>query len=71
MTQIAGLELRPVKWSDFKGEVDQSMPWAAHIYWRIDYNITDYKKKKVDVRLILSSRSWVRQDKKNSHLLNH
>lgn len=47
------------------------MPWSAHIYWWIEYQITDYKKKKIKVKLHISSRSWVRPEKKSAHLLNH
>jgi hypothetical protein len=41
INQIGEFEARPIKWSDFKGEVDEDMPWSAHIYWWIDYKITD------------------------------
>lgn len=47
------------------------MPWAAHIYWWIDYQFIDLMKKKVSVKLILSPRIWVHPEKKNEHLLNH
>lgn len=71
VAQIAGLKVRHLKWSDFKGQVDESMPWSAHIYWWIEYQITDYKKKKISVKLHINPKSWVRPEKKCDHLLNH
>lgn len=47
------------------------MPWSAHIYWWIDYKIVDEKKKKITAGLHLSNKSWVKCDRKCSHLLNH
>lgn len=47
------------------------MPWSAHIYWHIEYKITDMDKKKVTANLIIGKRSWVREEKKCDHLLNH
>jgi len=36
------------------------MPWSAHIYWNIDYKIVDYDKKKVNAKLYITKKSWVR-----------
>jgi hypothetical protein len=47
------------------------MPWSAHIYWNIDYKITDYDKKKVTAKLYTTKKSWVREERKCDHLLNH
>jgi hypothetical protein len=69
--KIGGFEVKPIKWSDFKGEVEEEMPWSAHIYWWIDYKISDSKLKKLHPTLHLSERSWVREEHKCWHLLNH
>jgi hypothetical protein len=63
--------LRPLTWEDFPGEVDQQMSWSAHIYWTIEYRITDAQKGKLTVDLIISKRSWAREEKKCDHLLGH
>ena len=47
------------------------MPWSAHIYWSIDYRITDPQKGKLAVNLVIAKRSWVREEKKCDHLLGH
>lgn len=47
------------------------MPWSAHIYWWIDYKISDDKKTKLSVGLHIGDKSWVRCDRKCAHLLNH
>ena len=56
---------------DFPGEVDERLPWSAHIFWSIEYRITDYDKRRVEVLLVISKRSWVRAERKCDHLLNH
>ena len=50
-----------VTWDDFKGEVDESMPWKAHIYWNIEYKIIDLEKKKLSAQLYIGKKTWVRQ----------
>jgi hypothetical protein len=52
--------IRPLDWSDFPGQVDERLPWSAHIFWSIEYKITDVEKRKVSVNLLISKRSWVR-----------
>ena len=52
--------LRALTWDDFPGKVDEHLPWSAHIFWSIDYRITDPQKGKLSVNLIISKRSWVR-----------
>ena len=47
------------------------MPWSAHIYWSIEYKITDPLKGKLAVNLIIAKKSWVREEKKCDHLLAH
>lgn len=68
---MAGFKIRPLKWADFKGQVNDMMPWSAHIYWWIEYKVLDYKKKKLHIQLHINPKSWVRHDKKSDHLLNH
>jgi hypothetical protein len=63
--------IRRLTWSDFPGEVDERLPWSAHIFWSIEYRITDYEKRRVEVSLVISKRSWVRNERKCEHLLNH
>lgn len=63
--------LRSLSWEDFPGEVEVRMPWSAHIYWSIDYRITDPQKGKLTVNLVIAKRSWVREEKKCDHLLGH
>ena len=63
--------IRKLTWEDFKGQPDETMSWSAHIYWNIDYLIVDYDKKKVSAKLCITKKSWVRQDRKCDHLLNH
>lgn len=55
------LQIKNLTWDDFKGNVDENMPWSAHIYWYIDYEILDHQKRKIKVNLRLSHRSWVRE----------
>ena len=58
--QVGSFKIQPITWEDFKGEVEENMKWSAHIYWYIDYKITDLEKKKVTAKLHLSPKSWVR-----------
>jgi hypothetical protein len=27
--------VRPLDWSDFPGQIDERLPWSAHIFWSI------------------------------------
>ena len=64
-------EVKKITWNDFNGKVNESMPWSAHIYWYIDYEIVDPSKRKIKAQVHIGSGSWVREEKKCSHLLNH
>jgi hypothetical protein len=41
------------------------MPWSAHIYWNIDYNIINPEKRKLVANLYIHKSSWVRDDRKS------
>ena len=60
LMKFGGLEITRIKWSDFKGEVNEDMPWSAHVFWWIDYSITDYINKKIKVKVNISNKSWVK-----------
>ena len=40
------LTMNKISWEDFKGKIDDSMPWSAHIYWNIEYDFIQTDKKK-------------------------
>lgn len=60
LIQFGKFTIEPITWDDFKGKVNEEMPWSAHIYWNIDFKIVDREKKKITAKLNMSPRSWVR-----------
>lgn len=69
---IAGLVIKPISWSDFKGTPPEQSYYLAHIYWGINYQYNscqDGKKPKVQVQVEVRAKSWkVREEIK---LLRH
>ena len=65
------LIVRNLSWEDFKGKVDANSPWSAHIYWNIDYKLSNDPKPKLSVSVKVSPKSWVRPEFKSPHLLSH
>ena len=35
------ITINKLTWDNFKGKVDNNMPWSAHIYWNIEYKMTN------------------------------
>lgn len=55
------LTVHRLSWDDFKGKIDENLPWAAHIYWNIQYKLSNDLKPKLSVSVIVSPKSWVRE----------
>lgn len=48
------------------------MRWSAHVYWNIEYHvIRTGKRPTVSASVQMLPKSWVKEHKKCSHLLNH
>ena len=55
------MNIRTISWKDFKGKANPNLPYSAHIFWSIDYEVIPGGKKKktsVKVDVKISPKSW-------------
>jgi hypothetical protein len=57
--QLGTFQVRRLTWEDFKGRPNPREKWAAHIFWKISYEV-DEKLRTVGARVELLGGSWVK-----------
>lgn len=70
--KIASLKIRALKWTDFKGTPPPDSPFAAHIYWSVNYEFGNYNEPnqpKLRVWVQVRPKSWT--IKEEAKLLKH
>ena len=39
---VGGINIKSLSWDDFKGAPPEQSPYAAHIYWNVNYQFGNY-----------------------------